>query len=75
MENPKKPLIEKKQDSVQEPVTDFGVENDLIESNSENFHPILKELISKSIQDSIDGKGISNDEMMRKVKLRYPFLK
>lgn len=75
MENPKKPLIKKEQDSVEEPATGYGVKEDMIPNNSENFHPILKGLISKSIQDSKDGKGISNDEMMRRVKLRYPFLK
>ena len=75
MENPKKRSIEKKQDAVQEPDAIYGTENNLISNNPEELHPILQKLIAQGIQDSIDGKGISQEEMMRRVKLRYPFLK
>lgn len=75
MENPKKRSIEKKQDAVQEPDAIYGTENNLISNNPEELHPILQKLIAQGIQDSIDGKGISHEEMMRRVKLRYPFLK
>lgn len=75
MENPKKRSIDKKQDAVQEPETIYGTENNLISNNPEELHPILQKLIAQGIQDSIDGKGISHEEMMRRVKLRYPFLK
>lgn len=74
MENPKK-SIHKKQDSAQEPDAIYGTENNLISNDSEKLHPILEKLILQSIQDAKEGKGISHEEMMRRVKLRYPFLK
>lgn len=75
MNKPNKDSIEKKQDVVQEPEAIYGTENNLISNNPEELHPILQKLIAQGIQDSIDGKGISHEEMMRRVKLRYPFLK
>jgi hypothetical protein len=74
MENSKK-SIDKKQDSAQEPEAIYGTENNLISNDSEKLHPTLEKLILQSIQDAKDGKGISHEEMMRRVKLRYPFLK
>jgi hypothetical protein len=68
-------MDEKKQDAVQEPAIIYGTDNDLILSRSEKSDIILGKLIEKSIQDSKEGKGISHEEMMRRVKLRYPFLK
>ena len=75
MENPKKRSNDKKQDAVQEPDRIYGTEGNLVSNDSEKLHPILEKLILQSIQDSKDGKGISHEEMMRRVKLRYPFLK
>jgi hypothetical protein len=75
MGNSKKHSIDQKKDTVQEPVTIYGTENNLVSNNSQEFSPILEKLIAKSIQDSIEGKGISHQEMMRRVKMRYPFLK
>ncbi|HAH54625.1 MAG TPA: hypothetical protein DCM02_04890 [Flavobacterium sp.] len=75
MNKPNKDSIDKKQDAVQEPETIYGTENNLISNNPEELHIILQKLIAQGIQDSIDGKGISHEEMMRRVKLRYPFLK
>lgn len=65
----------KKLDSVQESLTFYGTEDGLISNDSEKTNPILEKLISKSIQDSKDGKGISNEEMNQKIKSKYPFLK
>lgn len=65
----------KKSDSVQEPIMSYGAENGFILNDSEKTNPILEKLISKSIQDSKNGKGISHEEMMQKVKEKYPFLK
>ncbi|MDI5897391.1 hypothetical protein [Flavobacterium yafengii] len=62
-------------DIVQEPNAIYQTENNSISHDSEKLHPILEKLILKSIQDAKDGKGISHEEMMRRVKLRYPFLK
>jgi hypothetical protein len=75
MENPKKRSIDKKQDAIQEPEEIYGIENNSISNDSEELHPVLEKLLLQSMQDSEDGKGISHEEMMRRVKLRYPFLK
>ena len=71
----KKHRVDKKLDKVQEPTTIYTTESDSILKNSEKMHPILEKLILKSIQDSKDEKGISHEEMMQKLKLKYPFLK
>ncbi len=75
MENSTKPSIDRKQDSVQEPKTIYRIENNSISNDCEELHPVLEKLLLQSIQDSKDGKGVSHEEMMRRVKLRYPFLK
>ena len=75
MENSKKNSLDKKKDAVQEPGTIYGTENNLVSNDSQKLNPILEKLILQSIQDAKDGKGISHEEMMRRVKLRYPFLK
>jgi len=75
MENSKKHSMDKKQDSVQEPEIIYGTENDLISNDSEELHPILLKLIEQSKAESKAGMGIPHDEVMRRVKLRYPFLK
>jgi hypothetical protein len=75
MGNSKKSSIEKKQDAVQEPTPIYKAENDLISNDSEEFHPILLKLIEQSKAESKAGMGIPHDEVMLRVKLRYPFLK
>ena len=75
MENSKKHSIEKKQDAVQEPEAVYGVGNDLISHDQEEFHPILVKLIEQSKAESKAGLGIPHEEVMRRLKLRYPFLK
>jgi hypothetical protein len=76
MSNDKKQTqINKKENTVQEPSIVYGTEKNSTLNDSEEIHPILEKLIVKSIQDSKDGKGISHEEMMRNVKLRYSFLK
>lgn len=70
-----KHLDNKKSDSVQEPIMFYGTEDGFVSNDSEKTNPILEKLISKSIQDSKDGKGISNEKMNQKIKSKYPFLK
>lgn len=43
--------------------------------NSEELHPVLVKLLEKSIQDAKEGKGISHEEMQKRIKQKYPFLK
>ncbi len=75
MENPKKSSIDQKQDSVEEPTAIYGAGNNMISTDLEVLHPVLEKLIKESKQDSKEGKGISHEEMMRRVKIKYPFLK
>jgi hypothetical protein len=64
----------KKLDSLQEPIPIYGNEGSSVLNDSEKMNPILEKLILKSIQDAKEGKGISHEEMMRRVKLKYSFV-
>lgn len=75
MENPKKHSIARKQDAVEESDSIYGIEKNSISNDAEKLDPVLEKLLLQSIQDAKDGKGISHEEMMKRVKLRYPFLK
>ncbi len=75
MDKPKKHSTDEKHDAVQEPEAVYGVGNDLISNNPEELHPILVKLIEQSKAESEAGMGIPHEEVMRRVKLRYPFLK
>jgi hypothetical protein len=65
----------RKKDMLQEPEIIYGTDDNSVLNNSEKLDPILEKLILKSIQDSKEGKGISDEEMKQRVKLKYPFLK
>ena len=65
----------KKKDTLQETEIIYGIDDNSVLNNSEKVDPILEKLLLKSIQDSKEGKGISNDEMKQRVKEKYPFLK
>ncbi len=70
----KNPSHEKKHiNKVEEPTTDYNVEKNAVQE--EELHPVLVKLLEKSIQDSKEGKGISHEEMQKRIKLKYPFLK
>ena len=75
MNKPNKNSTDKKQESFQEPEAIYGIENNLISNNPEELHPILVKLIEQSKAESEAGMGIPHEEVMRRVKLRYPFLK
>lgn len=66
----------KKSDSntpkVEEPTIAYNTE-EKIYKNIED-HPLFTKVIEKCIQDSKNGKGISHEEMMKRVKEKYPFL-
>lgn len=63
------PIIPK----VEEPTTEYKVE-EKIYANIED-HPLFAKVIEKSKKDAQEGKGISHEEMKRRIKERYPFLK
>jgi hypothetical protein len=45
------------------------------EKNSEELHPVLEQLLEKSIQESKEGKVISHEEAMRRIKEKIASLK
>ncbi|WP_269240290.1 hypothetical protein [Flavobacterium limnophilum] len=77
MENPKKRSIDKKQDAVQEHATDYKTTfaEKLDPSNTDEQEILLRKLLAIGLEQSKMGLGISNEEMKRRTKLRYPFLK
>jgi hypothetical protein len=75
MNKPKKHTTDKKQDLVQEPATVYETEKKSFSEDSEELHPILVKLIEKSKKNHEEGNVFSHEEMMRRVKLKYPFLK
>ena len=75
MGNLKKRLIDEKLDIIQEPATDYKIYKNASSEDSEELHPILIQLIEKGKRESELGLGISNEEMKRRMTLRYPFLK
>lgn len=75
MNKPKKKSTDKKPDIVQEPATEYKIDKNISSQGSEELHPILIQLIEKGKRESELGLGISNEEMKRRTKLRYPFLK
>lgn len=58
---------------VGEPVTDYNLGEKSVEQ--EELHPVLIKLLEKSIKEANEGKLISHEEAMRRIKERYPFLK
>ena len=75
METPKKYSSGEKLNFVQESSISYEKENNLTANDSDELHPILIKLIEKSRLNHKGGKGIPHDEVMRRVKLKYPFLK
>ncbi|MFN3755485.1 MAG: hypothetical protein ACK4RM_00880 [Flavobacterium sp.] len=68
------PSHDKKEiNKVEETSTGYSVEKNAIEEDE--LHPVLIQLLEKSIQNHRDGKVISHEEAMRRIKERYPFLK
>ena len=45
------------------------------EINSDEMHPVLKQLLEKSIKEADAGLGIPHEEVMKRIKEKYPFLK
>lgn len=58
---------------VEETSTDYSVEKNTVEE--EELHPVLMQLLEKSIQEANEGKLIPHEEAMRRIKEKFPFLK
>ena len=46
-----------------------------VETTSDELHPVLVKLLEKSIQDSKEGKGISHEKAMKRIKEKIASLK
>ena len=58
----------------QEPISDYEIgENSKVDSDE--MHPVLKQLLEKSIKEADAGLGIPHEEVMKRIKEKYPFLK
>ena len=77
MKNSKKRSIDEESDAVNEPVTDYKTtyEEKLDPNNTDEQEVLLRKLLEIGLEQSKMGLGISNEEMKRRTKLKYPFLK
>ncbi len=64
---------EKAINKVEEPKTEYSVDEQI--EQEEELHPVLIELLKKSKQQAKEGKGIPHDEVMKRMKEKFPFLK
>ena len=60
-------------DEAKEPINTYEVNQ--LDLKEEEFHPLLKQLLEKSLKEANEGKFIPHDEVMRRVREKYPFLK
>ena len=72
MENSKKHNSKEKINLVEEAAFEYNLE---IKNVDIEDHILFAKVIEKCMEDSKAGKGISHEEMMKKTKERYPFLK
>ena len=57
---------------VEEPITEYSTEKTY--ANIED-HPLFIKVIEKSIKEAAEGKGSTTEEVMKRVREKYPFLK
>jgi hypothetical protein len=75
METPKKYSSDEKLHTLHEPASVYETESKSTANKSEELHPILIKLIEKGKRESQLGMGIPHEEVMRKLKLKFPQLK
>ena len=63
-----------KKNSAKEPAEAYEV-TPKVNCIEEELDPVLVKLIEKSKQEHEQGLGFSNEEAMRRIKARFPFLK
>ena len=61
-------------DKFQEPVSDYQV-NESSEVDSDEMHPVLKQVLEQSMKEADAGLGVPHEEVMKRIKEKYPFLK
>ena len=67
-------MSKKQIDKVNEPAETFEITSQS-ETTSEEIHPILIQLLEKSIQEVKDGKTITHEEAMRRINAKIQSLK
>jgi beta-lactamase class A len=77
METPKKYSSDEKLDSVNEPASIYEShkKEKLDPTNTDEQEILLQKLLDLGLKQSEMGLGISNEEMKRRAKLKFPFLK
>lgn len=58
---------------VEEPSTDYSLEK--MATDDSELHPVLIQLLEKSIKEADEGKGFTTEEVMKRVREKYPFLR
>ena len=67
-------MTSKKKNKIEEPTEAYEV-TPKSEVSSEELHPVLVQLLEKSIKEIEEGKTFTHEEVMRMTKEKYPFLK
>ena len=67
-------MTSKKKNKIEEPAEAYEV-TPKKEVTSEELHPVLVQLLEKSIKEIEEGKTFTHEEVMRMTKEKYPFLK
>jgi hypothetical protein len=76
MENPKKYSTDQNQSLVNEPQTVYETKQEIIQQeNTPEQEILLQKLLALGLKQSEMGLGISNEEMKRRTKLKFPFLR
>jgi hypothetical protein len=76
MENPKKYSNDQKPSFVQEPEMIYETKQEIIQQkNTPEQEILLQKLLALGLKQSEMGLGISNEEMKRRTKLKFPFLR
>ncbi len=63
-----------KKNSAKEPTEAYEV-TPKTDSNEEELHPVLVQLIEKSKKEFKEGKFIEHEDVMKNLKDKFPFLK
>ncbi len=64
----------KKNNKVEEPAEIYEVTPKKVADN-DDLHPVLAQLLEKAKREIREGKGIPHEEAMKRIKLKFPFLK
>jgi len=75
MKTPKKDSTKKTPDFLQDPATEYLKPISEASETEEEMHPILVQLLEKALKESEQGLGIPHEEVMLRIREKFPFLK